>query len=105
VNTAKLLAVFFLASSCATPPDFKNSPCILDPDFDRAYCTPPGHETFEIKLESMGGYACFSLEDTQTLADWIKRHSKNLTTHQRIKLLYEVERVVYAQEQVNNAIR
>lgn len=100
----KIIAVAFLICSlgCSSPPHLVESPCVLDPEQEVAYCTPPGGNQFEIPIEVMSGYSCFSLADTETLITWIKRHSKNkLTTHQRVKLLHEIERVVWSQERAN----
>lgn len=102
VSTAVVLGSLLVG--CSSPPRLVESPCVLDPSEEVAYCSPPNGQTFELKMELMSGYSCFSLSDTEVLITFIKRHSKNLTTNQRVKLLHEMERLAYSQSRVN-AIR
>lgn len=74
-----LVAVLgILFPGCKTPgPKLQDGNCILDPDAGLSYCYPPGKPSVDKKIAELGGYTCFSPDDTQILLDWIDKHTKS----------------------------
>lgn len=53
--------------------------CVSDPEAGVMHCAPTQEgmpPAFEVPLEKTGNFVCTSPDDTQTIAEWMKRKCK-----------------------------
>lgn len=80
LKTFAILCAAFSLFGCKSGP--RVDPCVLDYESGVLWCFPydgQGDEGgYSVKLPDADNFTCFSPDDTRTLVDWIKRHSKRL---------------------------